>query len=97
MRLVVSIAAVRTLEKATVMAGLSLSNDTQVPPTHLVCHAGIKETGRKSAVGIGHARKDRGSAKDSEPLNRGGAGLFRIPSATYLFSLVLAACLPPLV
>jgi hypothetical protein len=47
--------AVRTIEKVTVIAGLSLS-PIRNPPTHLVCYAG-KELDGKTAVGIGHATK----------------------------------------
>ena len=38
--------AVRTIEKVTVIAGLSLS-PIRNPLSHLVCYAGIKGTGRK--------------------------------------------------
>jgi len=48
--------AVRTIEKVTVIAGLSLS-PIRNPLSHLVCYAGIKGTGRKTAVGIGHAKR----------------------------------------
>jgi len=65
----------QTLEKPAVMAGLSLSLRCKTRQHTSCVTPGSKKLDGKSAVGIGHARRDRGSAKDNEPLNRGGSVL----------------------